>query len=149
MVAVQVAIVVGAGIQVLSWGLGSARRDRDAAAARCPRRPTDPLRRSFLVRAGALGVAAVGAGLGRALAHRTAAGRRRPAPATPIPPAAEMAAPLPGRAPTSPRSTPGLTPIVVPNDAFYRIDTALLTPIGRRRDVEPADPRHGRPRGHA
>ena len=25
----------------------------------------------------------------------------------------------------------------MPNDRFYRIDTALLTPVGRRRDVEP------------
>ena len=44
-----------------------------------------------------------------------------------IPPASEVAAALPPGADLSPQVA-GLTPIVMPNDHFYRIDTALLTP---------------------
>jgi DMSO/TMAO reductase YedYZ molybdopterin-dependent catalytic subunit len=55
-------------------------------------------RRGFLLKSGTLAVAAVVA-----------------AQAASIPPGAELA-------------VPGITPLVVPNDQFYRIDTALLTP---------------------
>ena len=39
----------------------------------------------------------------------------------------------------------GLTPIVVPNDDFYRIDTALVVPQVDVADVDAAHHRHGRP----
>ena len=37
----------------------------------------------------------------------------------------------------------------MPNDRFYRIDTALITPVRRHRDLDAADPRPGRPRDDA
>ncbi|HEX6868568.1 MAG TPA: molybdopterin-dependent oxidoreductase, partial [Candidatus Limnocylindrales bacterium] len=100
-------------------------------AATTIRGTSDPARRSFLLRAGALGVVGIAAGLtGRWLIDR---GRTAP-PTTgagpdggEIPPASEFVDPLaPGADLAS--AIPGLTPIVVPNDQFYRIDTALLVP---------------------
>jgi len=83
-------------------------------------------RRSFLVRAAGVGVAATVGGLaGRALLDR-----QRVAPAgaaAALPPPAETAPPLATGTDLSP-SIAGLTPIVMPNDRFYRIDTSLLTP---------------------
>ena len=114
LLAVQVALAVGGGLQVLSW-----------ATRRTPPRPAEPGRRDFLVRAWTLGVAGLVAGLaGRSLIDR---GRSAPSLPTPIPPAAEVVPPLPIGADLAP-TTPDLTPIIVPNDRFYRIDTALLTP---------------------
>jgi DMSO/TMAO reductase YedYZ molybdopterin-dependent catalytic subunit len=83
-------------------------------------------RRALLVRAGAVGVVAVGAGvLGRALLEGQ---RSSPVGGGPqVPPATDMVQPLAPEADLS-ASVPGLTPIVVPNDRFYRIDTALLVP---------------------
>jgi DMSO/TMAO reductase YedYZ molybdopterin-dependent catalytic subunit len=82
-------------------------------------------RRSVLLGVGAvLGVAALSAGVGRNLlerAKRTAAGRSDvalPAPARalpPVPPAAEL-------------GIPELSPVVTPNETFYRIDTAFAVP---------------------
>ena len=127
MVAIQVAISVGAGIESLSWGLGKVRTIEQGGEVG-PDHPatTDPTRRSFLLRTGALGVAAVGAGLaGRWIVDQ---GRSAPTGAgAPIPPPSEVAAPLPAGADLAP-TTPGLTPLVVPAEDFYRIDTALLTP---------------------
>jgi DMSO/TMAO reductase YedYZ molybdopterin-dependent catalytic subunit len=84
-------------------------------------------RRSLLVRGSTLGVAAVAAGLfGRSLVARAGAA---PAGAdAEIPPAGDVLPPLAGATDLSPRVA-GLTPIVVPNDRFYQIDTALLTPV--------------------
>jgi len=122
LVAAQAALAVGAGVQTLSWSTGQIGRATEPS----PSGATDPIRRSFLVRAGALGVAAVVAGLsGRALLERS-----RVAPvgdASPIPTAAQPVAPLANGVDLAP-ATPGLTPIVMPNDQFYRIDTALITP---------------------
>ena len=84
-------------------------------------------RRSFLIRAGC-GRRRRGRGRGRrpdaarAPAGRARAGsdrrsRRHRGPCPPL-----------GPRPTSPATIAGLTPIVMPNDRFYRIDTALLTP---------------------
>jgi len=125
MVAIQVAIAVGIGIQAMSWLLARAAtavgRADDASPA-----ISDPARRSFLLRTGAVGVTALVAGVGgRALLERT-----RTAPAgidIQIPPASEVVPPLAAGMDLAP-STPGLTTIVIPNDRFYRIDTALLTP---------------------
>ena len=119
---------VGVGIQTLSWAwLGSPRSD-DRGRRRRPPEATDPARRSFLLRTGRPRasrplVAGIG---GRRLLERAAS-----APVGVG--AADPAGRRDGRAPARRRrprrrSTPGLTPIVMPNDAFYRIDTALLIP---------------------
>jgi DMSO/TMAO reductase YedYZ molybdopterin-dependent catalytic subunit len=118
-VAVQAAGAVAAGIQALGWlSSGIGRMDDDAVS--------DPARRSFLLRAGALGIAGVAAGfVGRGLMDRS-----RAAPSTgaiTIPPASDMTAPLAAGADLAPM-VPGLTPIVMPNGRFYRIDTALIVP---------------------
>jgi DMSO/TMAO reductase YedYZ molybdopterin-dependent catalytic subunit len=125
MVALQTAIAVGLGVQSLSWML--ARAGRASAGASTIRSDiTDPARRSFLLQTGAIGVAAMVAGVaGRRLVEQT-----RSAPgdvAVTIPPALDIAAELPTGADLSP-TIDGLTPIVIPNETFYRIDTALLTP---------------------
>ncbi|MFL5778202.1 MAG: molybdopterin-dependent oxidoreductase [Chloroflexota bacterium] len=113
------------GVQVLGWLLGRAR------AASAPA-STDPARRSFLIGAGTVGAATLMAGLGgRWLVER---GRQAPAGASAsIPQPAATVAPLAQVADLAP-TVPGLTPIVMPNDRFYRIDTSILTPI-----VDPAD----------
>ncbi len=88
--------------------------------------PTDGLaadrsRRRFLGMASAAGVVAVTAGVvGRRLLTRTPA----LPPITIIPPT--YTAPLPG--PEHDFGIEGLSPIVVSNDDFYRIDTALVVP---------------------
>jgi DMSO/TMAO reductase YedYZ molybdopterin-dependent catalytic subunit len=77
-------------------------------------------RRRFVIAGGGLAVASVAAGtVGRILLDR----QRVPA-AGPIP-VAELPAELPAGADLG---IGGLTPIVVPNGDFYRIDTALLVP---------------------
>ena len=125
----RLAIGVGAAIQTLSWGLVRLAAMDAAAATGAPRRrrPIRCVARSC-VRTGALGHRGPRRPGSRGAGSSTS-GRSAPTgAATPIPPAAEMAAPAaPGRRPR-PDRRPGLTPIVVPNDAFYRIDTALLTP---------------------
>lgn len=85
----------------------------------------DDSRRSFIIGAGAvLGVAAVAGGLGRFLienAKRMVAGRDQvqlPSPAMALPPVPQTAS----------LEVPELTPILVPNEDFYRIDTALSVP---------------------
>jgi DMSO/TMAO reductase YedYZ molybdopterin-dependent catalytic subunit len=119
LVAAQAALATGVAIQTLSWLLA-----RLAAGPRGPDIP-DPARRSFLLRTGAIGIAAVAAGaFGRSA---IAASRSAPSPADPIPAPAEMVPPLPAEADLA-ASVPNLTPIVMPNESFYRIDTALLTP---------------------
>ena len=117
-VAVQVAASTFLAIQALSWLLDWLGRATGPAVP-------DPARRSFLLRTGAVGIGALAAGaFGRgAIASATST----PTPSTPVPPAGQVVAPLPAGADLAP-STPGLTPIVVPNEAFYRIDTTLLVP---------------------
>ena len=126
--AAATAISVGAGIWVLGWlldrsGARDAGSSTDGSIARMP----DWSRRSFLIRAGGVGVAAVAAGV----AGRTLLERQRVAPVgsgPAIPPASDIVADLAVGTDLSPSIT-GLTPIVMPNDRFYRIDTALLTPV--------------------
>jgi DMSO/TMAO reductase YedYZ molybdopterin-dependent catalytic subunit len=86
---------------------------------------SDFSRRRFLVTAGAVvGVAALSAGFGRALmerAKRAVSGREDvvlPSAVEPLPPVGAAAQ----------FDVPGLSPILVPNDDFYRIDTALSIP---------------------
>jgi DMSO/TMAO reductase YedYZ molybdopterin-dependent catalytic subunit len=139
--ATTVVIVAGvaaiAGVQVLSWLLGPARAPEGpeagavgaggAGGAIAPKwsRPSMPdwSRRGFLIRSGSVAVASVAAGLaGRALLE---AARATPTTdGTPIPPAGQVAT-LPAG---SSLQVTGLTPLVVPNSDFYRIDTALLSP---------------------
>ena len=123
-VAVQAAVAVGVAVQTLSWLLGAAAPPDAVATDEAP--ATDRARRSFLLRTGAVGVGAVLAGY----AGRSLLAAERTAPAgvgVEIPPATDVVKPLAAGADLAP-STPGLTPIVVSNDDFYRIDTALLTP---------------------
>ncbi len=122
-VALQVAVSVGLAVQTLSWLL--ARATLAASRAAGGGATSDPARRSFLLRTGAVGAAALVAGLGgRSLLDGS---RTAPITAGELPPASEAVAPLAAEADLAP-STPGLTSIVVPNDRFYRIDTALLVP---------------------
>jgi DMSO/TMAO reductase YedYZ molybdopterin-dependent catalytic subunit len=81
-------------------------------------------RRRFLVRSAVLaGTALLAGGLGRGLLQRRA--EATPAVSTVLPPPRTTVPPLmPGQS----LNVPGLTPLVVPNDDFYRIDTALLPP---------------------
>ena len=127
-VAVEAAASVGVGLWLLDWLPRSAQiRIRDGAEGSVAAQMPDWSRRSFLVRAAGVGVAATFGGLaGRALLDR-----QRVAPAgagSALPPPAETAPPLAAGTDLSP-SIPGLTPIVMPNDRFYRIDTSLLTPV--------------------
>jgi DMSO/TMAO reductase YedYZ molybdopterin-dependent catalytic subunit len=88
-----------------------------------------PARRRFLISSGAaVGVAALGTATGRSLVseHNVAAARAairfpRPAvPATPLPPGSNL-------------NIPGLSSFITPDNSFYRVDFALLTP-----QVDPA-----------
>ncbi|HEV2005867.1 MAG TPA: molybdopterin-dependent oxidoreductase [Candidatus Limnocylindrales bacterium] len=78
-------------------------------------------RRTLLQRGGAVAVGSIAAtAVGRVLLER----QRTPTTAAALPPPKSIPA-LPTGADLS---IPGLTPIVVPNDKFYRIDTALIPP---------------------
>ena len=83
-------------------------------------------RRAFVIRAGGVGVAAVVAGI----AGRQLLERQRVAPVGSGPPIPPASVTVPALTPDEDLSTTvaNLTPIVMPNDRFYRIDTALLTP---------------------
>ena len=119
----------GAGPDAVRAGSEAARTGEPAArtgtpAARTGEYAANPFRRQFLIRSvGILAAAALAGGLGRyllSLAHPLGVpvnAKLRP-PAETVPPltAAEQL------------SAPGLTPLVVANSAFYRIDTALLVP---------------------
>jgi DMSO/TMAO reductase YedYZ molybdopterin-dependent catalytic subunit len=127
--AAGVAVVIGT--SVLAWLVPEqptgAAAGRGATAERdAPASAADPSRRRFLVRASIVTAAAGLAGLGgRALL----AARRAPVPVGSYPPSTNIAALPPG----AELQVPGITPLVVPNDRFYRIDTALITPV-----VDPA-----------
>jgi DMSO/TMAO reductase YedYZ molybdopterin-dependent catalytic subunit len=87
-------------------------------------------RRSLLQAGGAIALGSVAAGtLGRLLLER------QRAPQTPVGlPAAQVPAVLPAGADiaTADLAAAGLAPIVVPNDDFYRIDTAFIPPTVER-----------------
>ena len=147
---VDAASLVSAAIQA---GLGDLRPEPpdDIRAGRGPRAgspaTTDAgaARRSFLVRAGVLGgLAIVGGGLGRRMLDGRAA--QVATAATEIPPAVD---PVPAPGPDASFAIDGLTPLIVPNADFYRIDTALITPAVELSTLDAAGVRHGRPRGHA
>ena len=120
-VALESAVSVGLAVQTLSWLLSLAVRQPMGGTVAT----SDPARRSFLLRTGAVGLSALVVGVGgRSLLDRS---RTAPIPAADLPPASELVPPIAAGADLAP-TTPGLTPIVVPNDRFYRIDTALLVP---------------------
>ena len=120
--AAAVEILIGS--WVLGWVLAPAR-----AGAR-PAKPRggmpDWTRRRLLVRGGSVAVGSVAAAaVGRALINRA----HTPAPAGALPePANPATLPAGADLATADLTAAGLTPIVEPNDAFYRIDTALLPP---------------------
>ena len=119
-------VAVLAGVWVMNWLMETARRSEAIAATPGAGVP-DWTRRRLLLTGSAIGVAALAGGL----AGRFFAARSSVAPAeadSEIPPASELAPALPSGADLSPQVA-GLTPLIVPNDQFYQIDTALLTPI--------------------
>ena len=125
-VALEAAVSVGLAVQTLSWLLASADVPAvDEGAAGATVAMTDPGRRSFLMRTGAVGLGALIAGIGgRSLLDRS---RTAPISEADLPPAAEVVPPLASGADLAP-TVAGLTPIVMPNDRFYRIDTSLIVP---------------------
>ena len=120
--AMIVALIAGfAGWEVTSLllragGAGSSGMD-EARTIVAP----DWSRRSFLVQAGSIAVASSAAGL---IGRRLLEGGATQADAPRLPGTA-VTATLPAGAELA---VAGLTPLVVPNDQFYRIDTALITP---------------------
>jgi DMSO/TMAO reductase YedYZ molybdopterin-dependent catalytic subunit len=104
------------------------RKAPENPAARTPATASttpDPTRRAFLGWAGgatALGILATGAGVLLEAGARTATAVRE---AFTLPKAAVPAAPVPAGAELGIR---GLSPVVTPNETFYRIDTALQIP---------------------
>jgi Sulfite oxidase and related enzymes len=123
-VAVSAAVTVGVALWILGWLLGP--RSTASVIAVMP----DWSRRSFLLRAGAVSAGALVAGIaGRRLLERqrVATAAAGAAAAAAIPPASDTVPALASGTDLA-GSIADLTPIVVPNDQFYRIDTALLTP---------------------
>ena len=122
--ALSAGIAVIAGLQVMSWLMQTARRTETAdPRAGMP----DWSRRKLLITGSAIGVAALAGGVvGRMFGARSSVAP--PEANAQIPPASDLAAALPPGTDLSPQVA-GLTPIVMPNDFFYQIDTALLTPI--------------------
>ncbi len=120
-----VALVAGiAGVQVMSFLLRTAHAGRAADGSPLAVVRPDWSRRGFLIQAGGVAIASTAVGLlGRRLldgpAPTVGAGQ-----AATLPQPAETAS-IPGGAELA---QPGLTPLVMPNDTFYRIDTALITP---------------------
>jgi DMSO/TMAO reductase YedYZ molybdopterin-dependent catalytic subunit len=105
------------GIQVLTMLLGAAPREGVAPTASTGRRP-------FLARAIGLGaLAVVGGGVGRTMVEGRAS--QVAAADTEIP---QPVQPVSAPGPESSFDIAGITPLVVPNADFYRIDTALVTP---------------------
>lgn len=85
---------------------------------------TDPQRRRFLAQAAGAGTVAAVAGLG---GRKLIIARSEEVRQSVSLPAADLTVPLPPPDAQFP-AVPNLTPIVVPNDEFYRIDTALVVP---------------------
>jgi DMSO/TMAO reductase YedYZ molybdopterin-dependent catalytic subunit len=111
---------VAIALLALRWLLDLAARLHAGAVAEMPAWD----RRRFLVSSAALiGVAAGSGVIGRVLLDRGRLGAVPQVGSIPMP--SSTAPPLPGGASLT---VPGLSPIVTPNERFYRIDTALLVP---------------------
>ncbi len=121
--------LVGAvvGIQALSFLLDTAGVQPSASRSRRAVGTPSWSRRSFLVQAGGIAVASTVVGLiGRRLLEGGLTGGTPTAGGKPIvlPSPVELAT-IPAGAEIQ---QAGITPLVVPNDDFYRIDTALIAP---------------------
>ncbi len=135
LVTVAAALQAGLGLQVLFMLLGAARSRTTLAPGAPGISPSttvaSPARRGFVIQAGVLGVLAVaGGGIGRALLNGRAdatagSGSSGGGGGSAIPQAVDPAGTPP---PDAFIDLPGITPVVMPNDRFYRIDTALITP---------------------
>jgi DMSO/TMAO reductase YedYZ molybdopterin-dependent catalytic subunit len=113
------------GTWTLGWLVGAAiALDPGDPAGDVPDEVDPSGRRRFLVRAGALGITAIaGGGIGRMLTERRS--EAADVAVALIPAAVDPAPAIPAGAALD---VPGISPLVVPNDAFYRIDTALVVP---------------------
>jgi len=101
---------------------GGDQRTPPSAPTRTP--APDWSRRGFLIQAGSVAVASSVAGLvGRRLLDGGSSSTTNPV-VTGLPSPTNVAT-IPAGADLR---QPGVTPLVMPNDAFYRIDTALITP---------------------
>jgi DMSO/TMAO reductase YedYZ molybdopterin-dependent catalytic subunit len=123
--AIASAVAGAAAIWSLSLLTGSRAAGSESARDPARARGTMPdwSRRSFLRTSSVLAVGAVAAGaVGRSLLD----GQRRSTALaqTELPPPTAVASLPPGAA----LDVAGLTPLIVPNERFYRIDTALLVP---------------------
>ena len=108
------------GLLVLELLMGAARQ----TAVEAPPAAADTARRGFLVRAGGLGLLAIaGYGFGRAILNGRAT--QSASADVSVPDSVDPAVSL---MPDNSFDIAGLTPLVIPNDNFYRIDTALVTP---------------------
>ena len=142
-------VAVGAGIAILTVLPQALLGDRAETGLRSPGQdpssvvtasPTDPpvSRRRFLGWAGLVGAAgAVAAAGSRELRARSSAAQAREAveftaPAEEVVTGIDQT--VAAAAESTVGSTPGITPLVVPNDDFYLIDTALTKP-----QVDPAN----------
>ena len=116
-----VAAAVGAGLFTLSRLLRAAADS--SSIARIAQMPEWSRRRFLLLSAGAATVALAAGGIGRFLLEqgRMTSPQRRVAIPEPVEPRLALR-------PAHGLDVPGITPIVVPNEDFYRIDTALLVP---------------------
>jgi len=130
---------VVAGVTVLI-GLLNAERGQAPASEQTISEASAParVRRNFLRLAGGAGVVAfLGTIGGRGLRNNSSAeAARADVDLTVAPPndAAAVVSEVQSVAAGEVASTPGITPIVVPNSDFYRIDTALVVP-----QIDPAD----------
>ena len=120
---VNAAVAVCAGLVTLHLLLGLIGRRDTAAAATEPASREWTRRRFLIASAGTIGAAAIVGGVGRSLidaqhVEGVVSTSSLPKPLGAVPPLADDQV----------LTTPGITPLVVPNDVFYRIDTALLVP---------------------
>ncbi|MBT8192709.1 MAG: molybdopterin-dependent oxidoreductase [Acidimicrobiia bacterium] len=114
-------LTTGTGLYVLYWLLSTPTGSLTDTVVGAPTDgvPADLSRRQFVGRAAGVGAVAATSGLlGRRLLTAT------PRSTVTLP----AAGTLPGPAPENFFPIDGLKEVVVPNDAFYRIDTALLVP---------------------
>jgi DMSO/TMAO reductase YedYZ molybdopterin-dependent catalytic subunit len=120
-----VALVAGiGGIQVMSFLLRTAGAGQTATGAPVRVVMADWSRRGFLIQAGAVAVGSAAAGMfGRRLLDGGVS-TIGTTPATTLPRPVQIAT-IPAGAEIT---QDGLTPLVMPNASFYRIDTALITP---------------------
>jgi len=121
---VTAAAATAVAVQALRWLVGRTA-PRPSVAARAGSMP-DWSRRAFLVRSGGLAVASLALGAaGRRMLETRPGGESGTGQVPPLPHPAQTAPPLPANAELA---VSGITPLVVANDDFYRIDTALLVP---------------------